>query len=139
MIEKIELKLGDSLYKYSSINLLIYTVFGIVQREEGKYYQVRCTSCNHGNKCEVLIKEDDRGKLVYVSMLNEDEEDKQYYWHMTDQNSSYELTKKAALTNVINRNIEYNNNKIKELQDQIKTWENETTRHREYLKGLEEV
>jgi len=124
---KLNLKINDTLYKYSSPSLMIYKVFGILEREDGIYYQIRCESCHHGKKCEVLIRVDDQGRLVYVSMLNEDEEDKQYYWHTTDEDDFYQLHKPYALENVVKRNIKccYNQKRKLELEEYLKELEDE--------------
>ena len=131
------LKINDNLNKYAFPNLLIYKVFGILEREDGTYWQIRCNSCQHGEKCEVLIKKDDNNQLVYVSILNEDEDDKQYYWHTTGENNYYQLSKKSALESVIKRNIKSCKNEIKELQERIESVEKRKNQQEEYLKGLD--
>lgn len=138
MEDKIKLKLGDVLYKYATTKLLNYTVFGLVHREEGIYYQIRCNDCLTHDKCEVLIKENDRGNLVYVSMLNENYQDKQFYWHVTDDLHSYALTKKSALSSRIKSNIQWNNEKIQELRERIEALQTATMKSTEYLKALDE-
>lgn len=139
---KMEIKLGQKLYKYATFYLMEYEVFGILQREEGEYYQVRCNSCKHGTKCEVLLKFNDQQKLIYVSMLNEDEEDKQYYWHVSSTISGaeeyYHFSKKDALTAVLGRAIKSEEESIKKFEENIKRCKETILKHQEYLKGIEE-
>lgn len=132
----IELKLGQKLYKYSTIYLMQYEVFGILEREDGKYYQIRCLSCRHGEQCEILIKIDDNKKLKYVSILNENEESSQYYWHITDDGDYYCLSKKEAMEKVFERNILHCEKNISELKEQIKNKEQSIIKYRELIKAL---
>lgn len=132
-----ELKLGQKLYKYSSFYLMQYEVFGILEREDGKYYQIKCLSCKHGADCEVLIKLDDNKKLKYVSMLNENEEDRQYYWHTTEDKDFYCLSKKEALEKVLERSIRSCEKEISDLKERIKNKEQNIIEYKEKLKGLE--
>lgn len=132
-----KLELGKKLYKYSSFYLMEYEVFGILEREDGLYWQIRCLSCKHGYKCEVLIKEDDNKKLKYVSMLNEDEGDRQYYWHTTEDKDFYCLTKKEALEKVLERSIKSCEKEISDLEERIKNKEQSIIEYKEKLKGLE--
>jgi len=132
----IELKLGQKLYKYSTIYLMEYEVFGILEREDGKYYQIRCLSCQHGEQCEILIKIDDNKKLKYVSILNENEESSQYYWHTTDDRDYYCLSKKEAMEKVFERNILHCEKNISELKEQIKNKEQSIIKYRELIKAL---
>ena len=132
----IELKLGQKLYKYSTIYLMQYEVFGILDREDGKYYQIRCLSCRHGEQCEILIKIDDNKKLKYVSILNENEESSQYYWHTTDDRDYYCLSKKEAMEKVFERNILQCKKNISELKEQIKNNEQSIIEYRELIIAL---
>jgi hypothetical protein len=131
-----EIKLGQRLYKYSSFYLMEYEIFGILEREDGIYYQVRCLSCKHNNLCEVLIKFNDNGKLKYVSMLNDCEEDKQYYWHTDEGKDFYYPSKKEALEKLYKRNIKLCEERIKELERQIQDRKESLLKYNEQLKGL---
>jgi hypothetical protein len=133
---EVNIKLGQKLYKYSTIHLLKYEVFGILEREEGTYYQLRCLSCEHSYPCEVLVKFNDNKKLKYVSILNDSEEDKQYYWHTDEGKDFYYSSKKEALENLYKRNIKLCEEKIKELENQIKNNKDSILKYNEQLKGL---
>lgn len=132
-----KLKIKQKLYKYSTIYLMEYEVFGILQREDGEYYQIRCKTCKDHNFCEVLIKLNDNDKFKYVSMLNENEDNKQYYWHTTDDDNDYYcLTKKEALEKVLNRNIKLCEKQIKEKKKIIQNIEKNIIEYKEQLKAL---
>ena len=76
------LNLGDKLHRYVPlVGYFEYTVIGIRQNERGVQYEVRCDSCSHGWKCELLIAVNDYKKLAYVCMLNNDDEDDQKCFH----------------------------------------------------------
>jgi len=145
----IELKLGQKLYKYSSPRgtfrylLLEYEVFGILEREEGRYYQIRCLSFTNkilfNTQDEVLIKLDDNKRFKYVSMLNEDdEEESQYFWHETEENQDYYcLSKKESLLVVYNRKIKACKDEISKLDKQIERQKEYIIDYEEKIKGLE--
>jgi hypothetical protein len=117
-----------------------YEVFGILEREEGTYYQIKSLSCRHSGHCEVLIKWGDNNKLKYVSMLNEDDEDckdTQYYWHTDEWQDFYYTTKKEALERVYQRSIKSCEEKILDYKKLIKTTEESILKYKEKLKGLE--
>jgi hypothetical protein len=133
---QVNIKLGQKLYKYSTLYLMKYEVFGILEREEGVYYQIRCLSCTHSCPCEVLVKFNDNGKLKYVSMLNDSEEDRQYYWHTDEGIDFYYFSKKEALENLYKRKIELCEKKIKELENQIENNKESILKYNEQLKGL---
>lgn len=132
------LKLNQKLYKYSSFYLMEYEVFGILEREDGIYYQIRCESCRHGYKCEVLIKLDDNKNYKYVSMLNEDEDDRQYYWHTTEGQDFFCLTKRESLNKVLERSIKSLQKEISDLRDNISQKKERIIEYKEQLKGLDE-
>ena len=137
MENTIEIQLGQELFKYATVNLMRYKVFGILDREDGKYYQIRCLTCSHGRLCEVLIKLDDCKNLKYVSMLNDEEEDLRYYWHTTDDGDFYCLTKKQSLEKYYERAMKKVKKEIYEHQEEIKRKEQKLIKYKEILKGLE--
>ena len=130
------IKLKQKLYKYSSCYLMEYEVFGVLQREEGEYYQIECKTCRNHYSCEVLIKLDENRRFKYVSMIN-DEDNEQYHWHTTDDKDYYCLSKKEALEKVLNRNIELCKKKITEKKEEIKGYQQSIITYKEQLKGLE--
>jgi hypothetical protein len=138
-----KLKIGQDLYKYiedDAFNTLLeYEVFGILQREEGEYYKIICKSCNHGWSCEVLIKLDDEGKFKYVCMLNDREEDPQYFAHQTTGECEYYyLTRDEAvevkLIQPLQKEIEEIKGNIKCLKEKQQEKENELKRRIKALK-----
>lgn len=134
-----KLKLGQKIYKYSTIYLMQYEVFGILEREDGTYYQIRCLSRTHCEGCEVLIKLDDVGRFKYVSMLNkydEDEENCQHHWHTCDNDYYYCLSKKEAMEKVFKRNISLCEKSISLLKEQIKNNERSIIQYKELIKAL---
>lgn len=134
----IKLKIGQELYRYSKFyHIMRYEVFGILQREEGEYYQIVCKDCRHLNwNCEVLIKLSDENEFKYVSMLNDREGNSQYHFHTTDFGECYCLTKTEALKRLFNRRIRLLEEQIAEEKEIIKTKEKELTEFREQLKAL---
>jgi hypothetical protein len=134
----IKLKIGQELYRYSKFyHIMRYEVFGILQREEGEYYQIVCKNCNHLNwNCEVLIKLSDENEFKYVSMLNDREENPQYHFHITDFGECYCLTKKEALEKLFYRRIELLEEQIKEKKKEIIKKKEKLTEFKEQLKAL---
>ena len=137
MENTIEIQLGQELFKYATIHFMKYKVVSILDREDGRYYQIRCLTCNHDRSCEILIKLDDRKNLKYVSMLNDDEEDPQYYWHTTDDGDFYCLTKKQSLEKLYERAMKKVKKEICEHREEIKRKEQKLIKYKEILKGLE--
>ena len=81
-----EMKIGDKLYRYVDVGgVFEYEVIGIRQYESGNQIEVRCNTCNHGWKCEVLVAMNDYGKLISIQMLNDRECDSQKCWHSQDK------------------------------------------------------
>lgn len=77
-----ELKIGDSMFRYISMSgIHKFTVIGVHQYETVCQYVVRDENCNHGWKCEMLITKDSKGKYRYSSMVNDNDDDSQEYWH----------------------------------------------------------
>ena len=76
------MNIGDKLYRRVEMSgIWEYEVFAVHDYGTVKQYSVRCAPCNHGWKCELLVAEDNKGNFVYVSMLNNDEDNDQTYWH----------------------------------------------------------
>ncbi len=61
-----ELKIGDSMFRYISMSgIHKFTVIGVHQYETVCQYVVRDENCSHGWKCEMLITKDSKGKYRY--------------------------------------------------------------------------
>ena len=105
-----ELNIGDKLYKFLLTGVAEYEVFGARNYAHSTHYEIRCKNCEHGYTCEVLIVPGEKNTYSYVEMLNEVENDRQYYWH---SDSPYFLTKEEAL---ISYGLERLNNMSKEIE-----------------------
>lgn len=77
------LKIGDELFRYVEMSgIWKFIVKGVRQYESDFQYEIESQSCSHGWKCMLLIGLNDYGKLTYISMLNNDDDDRQEYWHV---------------------------------------------------------
>jgi len=78
-------KIGDELFRYiEGGGVFRYVVTGRREYPEGAQLEVECKTCSHGWQCQLLIAENDYGKIVAVHMLNNDEEDDQRHWHSNE-------------------------------------------------------
>lgn len=75
-------KIGDELFRYVEMaGVFRYVVTGRREYQEEVQLEVECKTCSHGWQCQLLLAQNDYGKVVAVHMLNEDEEDPQRRWH----------------------------------------------------------
>lgn len=111
------------LYRYVPMKgLWEYKVIGSKKLSEEKtQYIVECQHCNHGYKCEVLIIQDfPCNSFIYVTMLN-DHEDEEYYWHTTTRMSDqYFVSKKKCLRAVNDRIVSSLKEKVTKQKDVLK-------------------
>ncbi len=142
-MKKIQLEIGQKLYKYSTFYLLEYEVTGILERKEGLYYEIKYTpSHNDGrpkNLCEIMIKVNEVNKLVYVAIATEDkgnDDDSEYYWHDTEDSDYYQLSKIQALECVLKRQILECQENIKNFKEKIKNNEENIIKYKEQIKAL---
>lgn len=92
-----ELKIGDKLHRYVTMSgIWKYEVIGVHEYKSVTQYVIRCESCSHGWKCELLIVKDDYGRYSFVSMLNHQEDDDQRYWHYEDEKRHFHTTVDAV-------------------------------------------
>lgn len=96
-MNKMNINIGDTLYRVAAPALLVYKVIGIRLYETGDMYELECQSCTHGFKCKVLAAFDDYKYLKPVHMLNDDEDEPQRHWHSCDSGGSFFLDKNDAL------------------------------------------
>ena len=99
---KVEYPIGTKLRHCSGIGWLEYKIVGVRETINTIEFEVECQNCNDHNSCKILIAPNDCGNLVYVSMLNNDDEeeygtDHQYIWHTTKEGYSYHKSLKDAL------------------------------------------
>lgn len=128
------MKIGDKLYKYE-FKFLEYSVLDVIKHESTKtvFYEIECDSCTHGTKCKVLVTKDDNLGYRYVKMLNEDEYEKQYYWH---NEGIYYSTKKECLTLAYKKSIADNAKKIEEYQKSITRLKEQTQKALDIIETL---
>lgn len=78
-------KVGDELFRYVDAGgVFRYIVTGVRSYADEVQLEAECQTCSHGYKCKVLLARDDEHRIVTVHMLNEDENDRQRYWHSND-------------------------------------------------------
>lgn len=134
-IKPSDLKIGVELYQYNS-SIMPYKIIGVNQLETDahieKFYILECQSCDDHEKCQVAVKFNDHGDIVYSHMINAYEHDddgyhkehehyrnSQYYWHTTDEKTRWFLTRKDARLYIYERNIAFFKTKIEEAQKKI--------------------
>lgn len=80
----IKLNIGDLLYNYQNTKsgLFKYKIIEIRESLDNIQYVIECQDCKDHPKCKILITQIDNLKQFrYVSMIDEDSENEQYYWH----------------------------------------------------------
>jgi len=98
------MEIGTSLWRHIKCGgIHEYKCIGIRQYEKDTFYELEDQACTHGWKCQVLVG----GKLDalrYISMINDDEDEPQEYWH-TDHNF-FRLRKEQAELDLIRVNLD---------------------------------
>jgi hypothetical protein len=113
-----DVKLNDVLYRHvPGGGIFKYTVICVRQSERDTQFEVRCETCSHGWKCELLIAQDDEGQLSYVCMLNNDEDDNQAYWH--EGKNHFFLTIDEAKNEAYEWRIRELNDKLKKQKEAV--------------------
>ena len=116
----VKLQINDELYNYQALKG-IFTYIVRVVRDYGDsiLYEIECQECRDHAKCRLLVSQmDNQKRFKYVSMINEDEENEQYYWHSTgDFFMSKNDCKKAAYQKA----KEYKEKQIEELKTKLKS------------------
>jgi len=126
-----KLKVGDNLYRHVTMSgIWEYEVFGVHQYENSVQYAVRCNTCTHGWKCELLIAENDYSEYAYISMLNNSEHDDQRHWHNGD--NKFCITRKEAHRQCYEK-------MLKKRKEEIRKSEETTTRLKKNLEEIEEA
>jgi len=121
----INLKIGDFLYKYIR-GIFKYKVVSIRTDEFSTQYVVECMECKDHDNCKVLITQiDNYDAFIYVAMIDEDEENEQYYFH-NDRDyyffqSEIQVKKQCAKILISKKETELKNLKerIKKLESDI--------------------
>jgi len=116
----IKLKIGDELFKYQPLKgIWSYIVLGVRDYGDSVLYEIECQACNDHEKCRILVAQNDNQKSFhYVSIVNDDEEHEQYYWHIQNE---YYVSKNDCKRQAYKKEVEYKENRIKELEAQLKT------------------
>ena len=114
-----DMKIGDKLYRYVDLGgVFEYEVIGIRSYSSGNQLEVRCNSCSHGWKCEVLVAMNDYNKIVSIQMLNNDEDDNQRHWHCQEKFHFWK-TPSEAKTEKLNDMINNLNQEIKKAEEVV--------------------
>lgn len=126
-------KKGDTLYRYVC-GVIEYEVIGIRDNREGISLELLSKSCGHGWKCEILASPDDKGRLAYVCMLNNRDDDDQSYFHIDSKakRQYFHTTREAAYKNKCDDIIEYNISEIDKLKSRIAVMEDRVQLAREF-------
>ena len=119
------LNIGDSLYRYVVLGgIFHYIVIGKREYADDVQYEVECQTCNHGYKCVVLVAYDDYGRLMTVRALSDDDGERQYAWHVNDDNGlHYRRTKEEAGQDYFNYRIKVADTEIAKAQQTIERCE----------------
>jgi hypothetical protein len=76
------MNIGDKLYRAVTVSgIWEYVVLGIHTYEGCQQYVVESQTCSHGWKCKLLIADNGKGALCFVSLLNDDPDESQHFWH----------------------------------------------------------
>lgn len=58
-------KIGDELFRYvEAAGIFRYVVIGRRERQEEVQLEVECKTCSHGWQCQLLLAQNDYGKVV---------------------------------------------------------------------------
>lgn len=131
----VKLKLNDKLYSYRSlIGIFTYVVLGVRNYKDSVFYEVECEECKGHDRCRLLVSRvDNMDRFKYVSMVDEDEEDEQYYLHSTDEFfMSKNECKKAAYEAVKARKEE----EIEQMKKDLKRAEDSLNEIKAYYRWL---
>lgn len=128
------LKVGDKLYRYTGVKILAYEVYGVVTRDVGTMYEVRCLDCNDHAGCELLIADGGKNGYKFIDMISEEN---QSYWHNTDNGKErYMLTKDEAVKNRLESAIDYYKEQKQKSEKNIKHCEDKISEHESLIEAL---
>jgi len=129
MIKNTEIEIGQHFYGYASFVLLEYVIIDIQKlttlNNEKTFYIAECLSCKHGKNCIVAFTYNDFRELAYSHMVNENEEEKQFYWHNSEPEFIFKSKKEAEIyicskkIKYFRENIDKANNKILKLNKDL--------------------
>lgn len=131
-----KLKIGDHLWRYTGVSIAEYEVFGIVDREVGRMYEVKCLNCNDHPTCELLLADTKKDGYRYVDMISDENQD---YWHKDYSGyMRYHRTKNEA---IISRNewaINFTKENIQKSKDSIASNERKISEMEAIIQGLKD-
>lgn len=115
----IKLNIGDDLFAYVAFKgIFNYKVIGIREYQSGNLYEIECQQCHDHENCIVLVSQHDNfPQFQYVSMVNEDEENEQYYWH---SGQDYFISKNECKKQAYDKSIKSKKKEIEELENKLK-------------------
>lgn len=122
MIKNTKIEIGQHFYGYASFVLLEYVIIEIQKittlNNEKTFYIAECLSCKHGKNCIVAFTYNDFKELAYSHMVNDDGQEKQFYWHNSEPEFIF-ATKKDAEIYVTKMKIEEKEKHIIKYKDEI--------------------
>lgn len=115
----IKLQINDMLYSYKALKGIFTYIVRDVRNYEGcVLYEIECQECKDRDNCRLLVSQlDNRKRFKYVSMINEDEENEQYYWHSFEE---FFIMKNDCKKAAYQKAKEYKEKQIEELKTKLK-------------------
>jgi len=105
-----KLQINEKLYKYQTIHgVITYTISAVIEREDVILYELACSNCFHGRQeCRLLVTlEPNKRYYQFVSMVDEDSDDRQFFWHTTyTRGEGFYLTENEAKKQIYLSKIE---------------------------------
>lgn len=130
-----KINIHDKFYRYiEMVGIFEYVVKGIRQYKEEQFFELECQSCNHGWKCMLLCGFDDYGKLQYIRMINNLENNDQRHFHT--HSGQFFSSKKEALINKGKKMREYIDEEIKKAKDTVLRLENQKQKEIKFIEDL---
>lgn len=131
-----KLKIGDHLWRYTGVSILEYEVYGVVDREVGRMYEVKCLNCNDHSTCELLLADTKKEGYRYVDMISDDN---QKYWHRDSSGyNRYHRTKSQAIISRNEWTINFIKENIKKSKDSIASNERKILEMEAIIEGLKD-
>lgn len=131
------LKMGQELYRRASPNVLTYKVVGIRDYGDSKQYEMECQSCDHGEKCRVLVAKDNYNKLRVIHMLHDDDDYicEQRAWH--DSTTPFHETINGVRKEVLLKNISFYQDEVQNREKSLEAAKKHLADHKNSLDLLE--
>jgi len=116
----VKLQINDVLYNFNTTKkIFTYIVRGIRDYGDSILYEIECQECLNHDNCRLLVSQYDNDKrFKYVSMINEDEDDEQYYWHSLDD---FFISKNDCEKAAYQKIKKYKETEIEELKTKLKS------------------